>query len=137
MRREAAPAQQDKFRVLISGDTFAKIHAYHQKLKEPGSIAGKRLEAQRQRLNKKWSDITTEELIQLIVDSKKPVIFGEAAIVDQLVEEKNWNDAEYAILAGINFSVPNVKANDNGVRGDPKTDTEFVKFKKPIDVELM
>src|SRR5581483_11936178 len=90
------------YRIILSQTTFEKIIAYRDQLAAGTKTPGKRLAAVLNDLGTSISDITAEEFIEALLNSKKPQIYAEHYSFD----DGRWNKDEFSLLGDISVSVP-------------------------------
>lgn len=120
--------------VVMSEESFIKIIQYKQEIFSNPKLAGAYLKTIIQKSSKSLSEMSNAEFIELILATKKPSIFAEAAIKGG---GKDWNNRELGILGDINITMP-VTIYDNGVwpssNGYPP---HFRQHKQPFQGELL
>lgn len=108
-----------QYDIVMSEQTLEKINEYRSNLisgqEQPGAFLQDKLQG------KSVKDLKTNEFIEIMLSTKKPIFFAESAIQGN---GKDWNNSELKILGDINVTVP-VKIHDNGV-WNPKFDEKVV-----------
>lgn len=98
-----------QYDIVMSEQTLEKINEYRNNLisgqEQPGAFLQDKLQG------KSVKDLKTNEFIEILLSTKKPVFFAESAIKGG---GRDWNNSELKILGDINVTVP-VKIHDNGV----------------------
>ena len=112
------------YTILIHPQVLDKTSAYLRSLQaglSPGGYLGSILDNNRQ------SEISVWQLLEALVQTKKPQIFAEMAVAG---DGADWNQAELSILGDISIAVP-VQVYDNGLHRHPK------RHKHPFQATLL
>jgi|GEM_PF-6850610 len=100
---------KSQYDIVMSEQTLEKINEYRNNLmsgqEQPGAFLQDKLQG------KSVNDLKTNEFIEILLSTKKPVFFAERALQGG---GRDWNNSELKILGDINVTVP-VKIHDNGV----------------------
>ena len=107
-----------EYQVLLNEKTFSQIKSYLKLLRSNKSVPGARLKKAISDFD--LSSIKIEEFIKLLLNTKKPQIFAESAVIG---DGTDWNETELSILGDISISVP-VTVYDNGLHVNPGVHTE-------------
>lgn len=102
------------YQVLLHPITYQKAIDYHQELVQGKIVAG--FYFHQLLTNKVLSNLSTEQFIELLFQTKKTTIFAESAVAG---DGSDWNQIELSILGDIAVSVP-VQIFDNGQHRQPK-----------------
>lgn len=105
---------QLSYQVLLHPITYQKAIDYHQKLVQGGITTGAYFH--QLLLNKALPDLSTEQFIELLFQTKKTTIFAESAVAG---DGSDWNQIELSILGDIAVAVP-VQIFDDGQHRQPK-----------------
>jgi hypothetical protein len=111
------------YQIIVSEQTFKKAEQYLKDL-QSGSPAGFYLT---QKLLVNINTISTNQLLELLLNTKQPQIFAESSIKG---DGSDWNLTELSILGDISIAV-DVKIFDNGAHSHP------IIHKSPIDGTLV
>ncbi len=116
--KTADEKNNNKYEILISKKTLENVKAYQKALIDGCAAPGKYLreklkEKLKEKLPANIESLSTEQFLELLIQTKKPTIFAESAVVGG-DGKKDWNQTELTILGDINFAVP-VTVFDNGV----------------------
>jgi hypothetical protein len=103
-----------KYQVLLSPVTLQKVENYLDALKTERISAG--VIFSKVLAGKRINEISAEEFVELLVNTKYPQIFAESAIHG---DGTDWNQSELSILGDISIAVP-VTVYDNGKHYQPK-----------------
>jgi hypothetical protein len=101
------------YRVIINKETSDKIESYLQALKSDDS-AGYYLHNQLK--DRDISQLTKTDLLQLLINTKRPQIFAENEVRGNGID---WNQTELSILGDISIATP-VTIYDNGRHRNPE-----------------
>jgi hypothetical protein len=116
-----------QYNILIHQKTFEKAKTYLNGLQSNKFTAGKHLKHKLKLEKKAISIITTDEFLEILINTKKPQIFAESELVG---DGSDWNQYELSILGDISISVP-VFVFDNGKHFQPDV------YSVPIEATLI
>jgi hypothetical protein len=102
------------YKVLIHKETLAKVDNYLKELMKGDVVAGTYLGKSLR--NKVFAQLSTETLLELLINTKFPQIFAESAVSG---DGSDWNLTELSILGDISIAVP-VTVYDNGRHSRPE-----------------
>ena len=115
----------EKYRFLIHNQAYQKARAYFNELGSKKLSAGSYFERLIQAYD--LNSLNTEEMLEKLVQTKKPQIFAESQVRG---DGTDWNLHELSILGNTLAAVP-VKVFDNGQHQNP-----FI-FDQPFDATLI
>jgi len=104
-----------EYNILIHKKTFEKAKTYLNGLQLNMITAGNHLNNKLKLEKKVISTFTTDDFLEFLINTKKPQIFAESALVG---DGSDWNHHELSILGDISISVP-VDVFDNGKHFQP------------------
>lgn len=102
------------YKFCIHHQTFEKIKTYHAALAARKKFSGRYL--QKMLEGRDLSALAVEELLELLIRTKKPQIFAESQIFG---DGSDWNSDELSILGDVGVAVP-VTVFDDGRRSHPR-----------------
>lgn len=103
-----------QYKILINKEACQKVASYLKDLQFGTKTAGNYLNQILK--DKSISQVTIEELIELLIGTKQPQIFAESAVYG---DGTDWNQTELSILGDISIATP-VIVYDNGRHYDPE-----------------
>lgn len=115
----------NQYQILIHQQTLQKAQSYQQTLGAGRVKAGAYL--QNCLPGKAITDLSSEEFLERLVNTKRPQIFAESAVYG---DGSDWNQSELSILGDISIAVP-VNVYDNGLHEDPEV------FSTPFPATLL
>lgn len=130
----SAPGQEEysfksNYKLFAHEKAIEKIEAYKKLLEADINICGKELRSQLKKLfkDKIVKDLTTNEFIELLLATKRPLVFAEKLSYNST---SDWSPEDARALGDIGVAMP-VKAYDDGHWFNPKL------HKPPLDAYLL
>ena len=125
-----------QYQVIMCDTSLEKVKRYQKNLINKTQIPGERLkilisELGKGKTKKNLKDLSLEEFIELLLNTKKPQYFAEN--LGQAKDDTDWNADELSILGDINITVP-VTIYDNGIH---KASDGITVHKEPFQGTLL
>jgi len=115
----------NRYSIVVHNITYSKAKDYLLALQSKREIAGVYLQQKLKNID--IISLTVEELLEKLIQTKKPQIFAES---DVSGDGSDWNMTELSILGDISFAVP-VCVYDNGLHYKPYI------YQKPFEATLL
>lgn len=116
LKINSAYDKNKNYKIVINESTLNRIKKYKFDLEDGAKLPGAYFNKNILQLGKSVKDLSFDEFLNLLIQTKIPTIFAESQILGNGFD---WSQEEMAILGNVVFSVPDVPVFDNGKHHNP------------------